>query len=256
MSDQLQPERVEVSDVWAWAVQALGLYRRRPFMFTLLSLLIFYLCHLLSMTSYLTFFAGLLLCQALLIVFIELGRTVDESQPVSLNRCYLALSNSIIAMLLLALFYVLMWVIAARVATMFVVDSMLAGSFEVAPISFLQWLYPGTVGMFVVYIGIMVSTMWFLLPLLAFTNLKFMESVRLAKQGERINFLVVVVASYTPFFIFFFLFLFSELALVVAIAGLPWFGLYLFVSFRHVYLGRKQNAPEVVRSVVADTQTT
>lgn len=256
MANQLQPERVEIRDVWTWAVQALGLYRRRPFLFTAMSLLVFYIAHLLVMTSYVTFYVGLVLCQAILVLIIELGRTVDESKPVSLNRCYVALQNSVVTVLVLALFYVLMWILASKLAVLFVVDPSFAESFDVAPISFLQWLYPGTVGLFVVYIGIMVSTMWFLLPIVAFTSLTPMEAARLAKQGERINFPVVVVASYTPFFLFFILFLFSELALVVAIAGLPWFGLYLFVSFRHVYLGRKENAPEVVRSVVADTQTT
>ncbi|MEM7258611.1 MAG: hypothetical protein AAF404_14630 [Pseudomonadota bacterium] len=256
MSNQLHPVSVEMRDVWSWAIQAVGLYRRKPIMFTALSVGFFYCAHLLAMTGYLTFFVGLVLCQGVLVLNIELGRTVDESKPVSLNRCYVAMQKSIVAMLLLALFYVLMWVIAAQVATMFAMESSLAQSFDVAPISFLQWLYPGTVGLFVVYIGIMVSTMWFLLPVLVFVNLGFTESMRLAKQGERINFLVVVVASYTPFFLFFILFLFSELALVVAIVGLPWFALYLFVSFRHVYMGRKENAPEVVRAVVADTQTT
>ena len=252
----MQPERVDMRDVWTWAVQAWALFCRKPIVFTLLSLLYFFLCYQLLMTGYLTFFAGLLLCQALLIVLIELGRTVDESNPVSLTRCYHALQKSIFALLLQGLFYVLMWVIAAKVANMFVMDSELIESLEVAPISFLQWLYPGTVGLFVVYIGIMVTTLWFLLPLLVFTNMSLLETMRLAKQGERLNFFVIVVASYTPFFVFFTLFLFSELALVVAIAGLPWFALYLYVSFRHVYMGRKENAPEVVRSVVADTQTT
>lgn len=256
MSNHLQPDRVEIRDVWIWAQQALGLYLRRPVLFTLLSLTFFYICHVLVMTRYHTFFVGLVLCQALLAIVIELGHTIDQSKPVSLNRCYLAMKNTIVAILCLALFFVLMWVIAAKVADMFVVESSFVEGLEVAPIAFLQWLYPGTVGVFVVYIGIMVSTMWFLLPLLVFASLSFIEAMRLAKQGERINFLVVVVASYTPFFLFFILFLFSELALVVAIAGLPWFGLYLYVSFRHVYMGRKENAPEVVRSVVADTQTT
>jgi hypothetical protein len=256
MSNQLQPTRVELSDVWVWVMQAVGLYKRRPLLFTLMSLAFFYVCHLLAMTSYLTFFIGLLLCEVMLVIFIVLGRSVDESQPFSLNYCYAALKNAVVALLLLAVFYVLMWVIAARVANMFVVDSTFVESFDVAPIQFLQWLYPGTVGLFVVYIGIMVSTMWFLLPLLVFVQLSFIDSARLAKQGERMNFVVVVVASYAPFFLFFILFLFSELALVVAIVGLPWFAFYLYVSFRHVYMGRKENSPVLVRAMVADTQAT
>ena len=255
MSHQLQPDRVEIRDVWTWAVQAQALYRRKPVLFTVLSLVFFYFSYLLVMTSYLTFFAGLVLCQVMLVLVIELARTVDESKPVSLSRCYTALQNSIVATLMLACFYVLMWVIAAKIASMFFLESLLGDSLDVAPISFLQWLYPGTVGFFVVYIGLMVTTMWFLMPITVFNRLSFIESMKLAKQGERINFAVVVVASYVPFFAFFMLFIISELALVVAIAGLPWFGIYLFVSYRHVYMGRKENAPEVVKVVAAENQT-
>ncbi len=254
MSHQLQPDRVEIRDVWDWAVQALALYRRKPLLFAVLSVLFFYLCHALVMTSYLTFFVGLVLCQVMLVLVIELARTVDESKPVSLTRCYVALQNSVVATLLLGLFYVLIWVIAAKVASMFMFESLMGESLEVPPISFLQWLYPGTVGLFVVYIGLMVTTMWFLLPVVVFNRLSFVESVKFAKQGERINFFVVVVASYVPFFAFFLLFLVSELALVVAVAGMPWFGIYLYVAYRHVYMGRKENAPEVVKAVVAENQ--
>ncbi len=254
MSHQLQPDQVEIRDVWDWAVQAVALYRRLPVLFTALSVIFFAVGHLLAMTSYLTFFVGLILCQVVLVIFIELARTVDESKNISFNRCYTALQNSVVATLLLALFYVLMWVIAAKIASMFMFESLLGESLEVAPISFLQWLYPGTVGLFVVYIGLMVTTMWFLLPVTVFNRLSFVESVKYAKQGERINFFVVVVASYVPFFAFFTLFIVSELALLVAIAGMPWFGIYLYVAYRHVYMGRKENAPEVVKVVVAENQ--
>ena len=200
------------------------------------------------MFSYITFFAGLILCQAVLAVTIEIASASDNSQPVSVQRCYQALLNSVVTVLLLSVFYVLMWVVAARVASFLIVDDLLGIDSGPPAISFLQWLYPGTISLFVVYIGVMFTTLWFLLPLTVFHRLGLIDTMKLAKRGEQKNFAVIVVASYLPFSAFFVLFMFSELALVAAVACLPLFGIYLYVSYRHVYLGRRDNAPARVQS--------
>ena len=97
----------------------------------------------------------------------------------------------------------------------------------------------------------MVTTMWFLLPLSVFHKMGFVELVLFAKQGERKNFPVIAAASYLPFMVFFVLFVFSELALVVAVVALPLFAIYMYVSFRHVYMGRKESLPAKVAAVEA-----
>lgn len=253
MSNQLEPQRVEVSDVKVWLAESLAIFRRRPLLFLAISVCFFVVCYKLNMTTYLTFLTGLILCQVCLVLNIELARTVDESKPVSLNRCYEALQNSVLTTVLFAFFFVLMWVVAAKVAAMFMFEEVLTQTSGPPPISYLQWLYPGTVGLFVVYIGVMVTTMWFLLPLSVFHKIGFIDGLKLAKQGERINFPVVIVASYLPFFVFFGLFMVSELALVVAIFCVPLFGIYLYVAYRHVYLGRRENSPARVEQVAAQT---
>lgn len=253
MSNPIEPQRVEVSDVRFWLVESFALFRRRAALFLTLSVFFFVICYKLNMTSYVTFLVGLVLCQVCLVLSIELSRAVDESKPISLNRCYSALQNSVLTTVLFSLFFVLMWVVAAKVASIFMFDEVLDAAGGPAPISFLQWLYPGTVGLFVVYIGVMVTTMWFLLPLTVFHRLGFIDALKLAKHGERINFPVVVVASYLPFFVFFGLFIVSELALIVAIFCMPLFGIYLYVAYRHVYLGRRENSPALVSKVVAES---
>ena len=172
------------------------------------------------------------------------------------RRCYQALLNSVVTVLLLSLFYVLMWLVAAKVASFLIVDDLLGIDSGPPAIPYLQWLYPGTISLFVVYIGVMITTLWFLLPLTVFHKLSLLDAMRLAKRGEQKNFVVVVLASYLPFSAFFLLFMFSELALLVAVACLPLFGIYLYVSYRHVYLGRRDNAPAKVRHRAVVSQTT
>jgi len=251
--NELEPIRVQLSDVSVWLRESIALMRRKFWILLPLSLLVFYLANKLQMFAYVTFFAGLLLCQACLAISIEIASAADNSRAVSVTRCYRALTNSVAAAVVLALFYVLLWLAAAKLSTVLIDDSVFAGSDGPPAIASLQWLYQGTIALFVVYIGVMISTLWFLLPLIVFHKLPLLDAMRLAKRGEQKNFLVVVVASYAPFSLFFVLFMFSELALIVAVAGLPLFGIYLYVSYRHVYLGRRDNAPVPVQNSVTDS---
>ncbi len=222
------------------------LFRRRPVRFLLVSLVFFVAGYKLQITGYVSFFLALTMCQISTVVCIVIARSADESRKPGLNLWYQSLLNSVVTVVLLSAFYVLLWVVAAKVASVLMLDEVVSESSAPPPISFLQWLYPGTISLFVVYIGVMVTTMWFLLPLTVFHKLGFVDAIKLARQGERKNFPVVAAASYLPFMVFFILFVFSELALVVAVIALPLYAIYMYVSFRHVYMGRKESQPEVV----------
>lgn len=251
MSDPLEPLRVELPDILFWMKESTLLFRRRPIVFLAISLVFFFVCYKIRITGYLTFFLALLLCQISLVVCIVVARGADESRSLTLNIWYQSLLNSVLPVVLCSAFYVLLWVVAARLASMLMLDEVVSESSVPPPIEVLQWLYPGTISLFVIYIGIMVTTMWFLLPLCVFYKLGFIDSVMYAKQGERKNFPVIAAASYLPFMVFFVLFVFSELALVVAVVAMPLFAIYLYVSFRHVYMGRKESQPQKVAAVEA-----
>ena len=197
------------------------LFRRRPVAFLAVSLLFFFACYKMQITGYLTFFVALLMCQISIVVCIVIARCADESRKQTLNLWYQSLLNSIVVSVLLSAFYLLLWVIAAKVASMLMLDDIVSETSVPPPIAFLQWLYPGTISLFVVYIGVMVTTMWFLLPLSVFYKLGIVDAVLFAKQGERKNFPVVAAASYLPFMLFFVLFVFSELALVCLLYTSP-----------------------------------
>lgn len=194
------------------------------------------------------------MCQIALVVCIVIARGADESRSLSVNLWYQSLLNSIAPVVVLSGFYVLLWVVAAKVASLLLLDSVLSESDAPPAIEILQWLYPGTISFFVVYIGVMVTTMWFLLPITIFHKLGFIDAIKFAKQGERMNFPVIAAASYLPFMTFFVLFVFSELALVVAVLALPLFAIYMYVSFRHVYMGRKESEPQTVKVIDAVTE--
>ena len=251
MNNPLEPIRVEFSDILVWMKESLLLFRRRPVVFLVISVVFFFVCHKIRITGFLTFFIALLLCQVSLVISIVVARCADESRPLTLNIWYRSLLNSIVPVLLCSAFYVLLWVIASQLASMLFLDEVVSESSMPPPIAALQWLYPGTISLFIVYIGIMVTTMWFLLPLSVFHRMGFVDLVLFAKQGERKNFPVIAAASYLPFMVFFVLFVFSELALVVAVVALPLFAIYMYVSFRHVYMGRKESQPTKVAAVDA-----
>ena len=243
--------KVDFPDILVWMKESVLIFRRRPLVFLAVSLVFFFVCYKIRITGWLTFFIALILCQITVVVCIVIARGTDESKPLTLNIWYQSLVNSVTTTALCAAFYVLLWVVASQVASMLMLDEVVSESSVPPPIAVLQWLYAGTISLFVTYIGIMVTTMWFLLPLIVFHRLGFIESVLFAKQGERKNFPVIAAASYLPFMVFFVLFYFSELALVVAIVALPLFAIYLYVSFRHVYMGRKESMPEKVKAVEA-----
>lgn len=229
-------------------------FRRRPVLFLVVSLVFYFACYKMRITGWISFFIALLMCQIALVVCIVIARGADESRSLSVNLWYQSLLNSIAPVVVLSGFYVLLWVVAAKVASLLLLDSVLSESDAPPAIEILQWLYPGTISFFVVYIGVMVTTMWFLLPITIFHKLGFIDAIKFAKQGERMNFPVIAAASYLPFMTFFVLFVFSELALVVAVLALPLFAIYMYVSFRHVYMGRKESEPQTVKVIDAVTE--
>ena len=203
-------------------------FRRRPVLFLVVSLVFYFACYKMRITGWISFFIALLMCQIALVVCIVIARGADESRSLSVNLWYQSLLNSIAPVVVLSGFYVLLWVVAAKVASLLLLDSVLSESDAPPAIEILQWLYPGTISFFVVYIGVMVTTMWFLLPITIFHKLGFIDAIKFAKQGERMNFPVIAAASYLPFMTFFVLFVFSELALVVAVLALPLFAIYMY----------------------------
>ena len=251
MSASLEPGQVEPGDIKFWLIETVALFRRKTLWFIALSLGYFFIASQLQMLSLLTFWAAIATCLLTAALSIFIAACADQTQSVSLFACYQMLKNTVVVIVAMAVMYTLIWVIAARLAALLPLDALPAGQPEEPVRGWLAWLYPGTIGFLVAYIGTMITTMWFLLPLSVFHRLGLVDAVKLAKLGERRNFFVVIAASYLPFFAFFVLFLLTDLGLLIAVPGLPLYGIYLFVAYRHVYLGRRDNAPAVIAREVA-----
>jgi len=244
----IEPHKAEFSDIFVWMKETVLLFRRKPIIFSLLSLAFFGLCYLLNINNFVILFIALVMCKLTLVLGIVIARCADESRRITIKLCYLSVTNSIVPLLVLSAIYMLLWLIATLAVLSF--GDSIAQPPSPQPIPVLQWLNVGTFALIVVYMGIMISTMWFLIPLVIFYKLGLVDSVKFARQGERKNFMVVYAASYLPFMVFFVMYALSDLSLVMAVAALPLFAIYLYVSFRHVYMGRKESDPVEVK--VAD----
>ena len=149
MNNPLEPIRVEFPDILVWMKESMLLFRRRPILFLVISIVFFFVCYKVRITGFLTFFIALLLCQVSLVVSIVIARCADESRPLTLNIWYHSLLNTIVPVLICSAFYVLLWVLASRLASMLFLDELVSESSVPPPIDVLQWLYPGTISLFI-----------------------------------------------------------------------------------------------------------
>ncbi len=253
MSTPLDPIRVEVADVRYWQREAFGLLRRKALLFAVLSAVYFYAAHVLQARTWLTFFVGLLACHASVAVCIVIARDADNSRQPTIAECYKGLLSAIVVVSVTSVVHALVWFVAATVASFVTIDIPMNDYTHSAGYQLLQWLTTGTMNFFVFYCCLMVSALWFLLPLAVFHRLNLIEAVKLARTAERKNFLVVMTASYVPFVLFLVTFLISEVALAIAFAAMPMLGAYLYVAYRHVFLGKRENEP--LRATLSVTQS-
>lgn len=256
MTAPLDPTPVELADVRHWQREALGLLRRRAVAFALLSAVYFCAAHILQARSWLTFFTGLLACHASVAVSIVMARDADHSRPARLAECYRGLHRAIVVICVTSIAHAVVWFVAAYVASKVTIDIPMNDYTGSAGFRLLQWLSTGTMNFFVLYCCVMVSGLWFLLPLAVFHRLGLVDALKLARTAEQRNFLVVMTASYVPFLLFLLTFMLSEVALAIAFVAMPLFGAYLYVAYRHVFLGNRENEPARATLRVTQSSTT
>jgi hypothetical protein len=112
----------------------------------------------------------------------------------------------------------------------------------------LRWIGPGEVAFMILFMGVIVTSGWFVAPLLALHELGTGDARALAKRAFNRNDIVILVASNLPFFAILALAALSELSLLLSLGIVPLFSIYQYVTYRHVFLGRKQNQPVTARA--------
>ena len=123
--------------------------------------------------------------------------------------------------------------------------------FEIIKFASFSWLGAGFLPLLILMYCIVVSTLWFLLPLLTLSPLNIEESRKIARWAEQINEWAIFVATYTPLIFISILLVLTELSIILNLLYLPFFSIYMYITYRHVFLGRKENYPIVEKSVEA-----
>ena len=244
----LEPERVSIRDIPDWARESWGLLRRRPAGFVAASVAYHLLALAAGSLSYLSMPVAILVCHIFLLITIGLAEAADLGHGPGLLTTYAKLRKSILCLLAFTALYVCIFFVAAVIAALLLADVAGAGGASRQPLAALRWIGPGEVSFMILYMGTIVTSSWFLAPLLALHDLATGDSRALARRAFRKNDIVILVASNLPFFAILVLASISEFSQLLSLGLVPLFAIYQYVSYRQVFLGRKQNQPVPVKA--------
>lgn len=253
MSDCLEPERVSVKDIPGWAAESWSLLWRRPVVFFAASIAYHGIALAAGSIPYLSMLVAILVCHIFLLVLIRLAQSADLGKAVGFLRVYAAVRGAILCLLLLTALYLCIFTVAAVLAALLLADASSGGGASRQAFAALQWIGPGQVSFMILFMGTIVTSTWFLAPLLALHELGTKDSRALAKRAFVKNDIVVLVASNVPFFATLLLAAMTEISLLLSLVIVPLFAIYQYVSYRHVFLGRKHNRPEFVKQPAGET---
>lgn len=251
MTNTLEPRVVRIRDIWTWMKETADLFQRRVVFFVLLSLLFHYLAYSARSLGIFGPLLGLLICQLSIAISIAAAKAADDSHTLELKTVWDTTRNIIWYLMLLTLLYAVLFLIAAIVGQYIDFD-LPSVDYSAKPLyKKLAWLRLGQFAFMIMYSAIVIASFWFLNPLLALHSMRLRDAISLAKRGINKNAIVIFVASYPFLLLILVLDLISELSLFANLFFVPLFGVYQYVSYRHVYLGKKENSPARVRASVA-----
>lgn len=243
MSGLLEPRRVRPGDILVWIRESWSLLWRRPILFFTTSAVFHLLAYSVSRTSYVSTLLVILVGYMSLLVLISFANASDHSRPVNVMPNYRMIKRVILSLLLLTIIYILIY-LAMAILTLLI-------EFEAPAIDYsarelytaFKWVWPGKFSFTILYIGIVMTSMWFLPPLLALHELDIGDARKLARRAQQKNEWVVFLASYIPFVLMIVLTFVTELSYLLNLLFVPLFALYLYIAYRHVFLGKRENSP-------------
>ena len=230
-------------DIPAWGRESWNLLWRRPVLFLLTSLVY----HLLALSAraipHVPLLFSILLCYIVLVMFIRFSEAADHSNRVQLLPTYVMVCKVILLLILLTIIYAGVYIVAAILGALLPLSVPAVDYTHRALFPYFRWMWLGEAAFVILYMGILITSMWFLSPLLALHDLGLRDARALAKRAEDKNLLVILVAGNLPFFIVVSLILITEVSLLLSLLFVPLLGIYQYVSYRHVFLGRKKSDP-------------
>ena len=253
MADFFEPQQVNVKDIPYWAKQSWKLFWRRPLLFMTISAVYHILAKYTGKLESFSLLVTLLVCYIFTLILVYFASTVDQSRQMQLIPTFRMVRKQFVVLCLLSAIFLMIYATFAIIANL-LDDHLVAINYTESVIfKALAWLWPGHLSLLVLITCVVITSLWFLPPILALNALTFEESRRLARTAEHINEWVIFVATYPPLLTMIILMTLTELSLVLSLIYLPFFAIYLYVSYRHVFLGRKDNYPVVEKS--AETVT-
>lgn len=250
MSQPFEPDKAEWSDIPGWVTEARDLVRRRWILFSVITCLHILVSVLTRDMGYLTLTLGVVITQCFLVVLIEAAKASDDSTRLPIKACLDQLQRLALNFVVLAIVCTLMALAALMVGSLLAPKVPAVDYSESSVYLAIQWLTPGVARFFFIYAVVTIWGMWFLYPLLTFTELSLREAAVLAKVADRRSDYVFLVISFVPLFVFVLLLLITEIALVAGTLFLPFYAALQYVSFRHIFMRRKSNSPAKVLSAV------
>ncbi len=253
MPDSLEPRRVSLSDIPHWARESWQLLWRRPLGFVGASLVYHGLALSSQSIPWIALLLSVLLCYMLLLVAILGAEAADLHRRLGPVRIYAVLRRAVVCLALLAALYVSIFIIAA-VITALLLPGLPAGEQPAREaLAILRWVEPGELSFMILFMGTIVTSMWFLAPLLALHDLGLRDARALARRAFVKNDIVVLVASNVPFFTILGCALITEVSMLLSPLLVPLIAIFQYVAYRHVFLGRRENAPLPAKTALGET---
>ena len=248
MSAYLEPRKVEKGSTRKWWYNTRELFARNPLRFLVIALLFFLMSLGTIRLRWFSFPLGLLLTQLFLSTTILTAEAADLHKELSLRDYYTNIRDLIVILIThcAAYFAVILILIIAISFLSFDINVTEYSASEY--FALLWWLVPGMFNFELLYSVIIVTNLWFLTPLVTLNHLHISDAARLSWKADKLNTLAVFGTVIVPFIVLFLLFTSTVLSTVFTFMLFPFFGIMQYVSYRHVFLGRKDNQGAVICS--------
>lgn len=253
MSESFEPRKVQVSDIRIWLKESLDLFRRKIFLFVGFALAFFTITYFTQQLPWIALPFGLLVCQIFVSLMISTAHAADESRAIKVSDYIDNLKNLLVYLIVLSILFLMIF-FASLILSIIIMNTL---DFNIPHNDYSEtkifmlfnWLMPGLLHFMILYVCIIVTTLWFLNPMVVLNNeFRLGNAIRLAKRGQRLNDWVVFLASYPPFILLYLLFLTTEWSILISFVLYPLFAIFQYVSYRHVFLGKRENSKQLATS--------
>lgn len=247
----LEPRRVSFSDLKHWLIEAVDLFKRRSITFLFWHIVFVFISILLfNVAPWINELVGVINTALYIIITLAFAAAADKSIRPALPSVISGLKNGIYAVLIIAIFSIMIFAITQLLAPY--IETVLPDtSSQQQDIKLVNAIFILSSYYFILFLG---GCLWlsqiFLLPLCSLVETDIRYGVKLAFKGYILNLPVCATLIFSILLMIILLLLFLPDFLFLLLVILPYFCIVLYVGFRHIYLGQRDNAPVVVKQAL------